>query len=115
MQVSGAELDRACAENQRRGNPAPVGNPAGGDHRHRDGVDDLRQKCEQADRFSRIATEETAGVPARFEALRDDPIDLAVLQPERFLDAGRIAEDSRTRGFHAAEQFGIGQAEMEAD
>ena len=108
VQVSGAELDRACAENQRCGNPAPIDNPAGGDHRHRDGVDDLRQECEQAHRLRRIPTEEAAGVSARFEALRDDRIGLAVLQPKRFLDARRIADDRCASGFDAAEQPGIG-------
>ena len=80
MKIGGAELHRACAEHEGRGNAAPVGDPAGGDHRHRHRIGDLRQQREQAHRFGRIGAEEAAGMAARLEALRDDRIDAALLR-----------------------------------
>ena len=59
----------------------------------RDRVDDLRQEREQADRFGRVGAEEAAGVAAGLEALGDDRVDAALLEPARFLDGRRIADD----------------------
>ena len=55
-------------------------------------VRDLRQQCKQAERFRWIGSEESAGMAARLETLRDDRIHSALFEPTRFLDGRRIAE-----------------------
>ena len=51
---------------------------------------------------------------ARFEPLGDDCIDLARLEPARFLDGGRIADHDRAARLDPIEQFRLRQAEVEA-
>ena len=73
------------AKQERRGQPAPIRDPAGGDHRHRrHRIDDRRQQCERA---------EGAGVPARFTALGDDDVDSGLRGRHRLLQCLHLGED----------------------
>ncbi len=52
---------------------------------------------------------------AGLETLRDDGIDAALLEPERFGDGRRARDDARAARAHALEQRRIGKAVVEAD
>ena len=95
--------------------PAPVGDAAGGDHRHGDGVDDLRHERERADLRLDAVGEEHAAVAAGLEALGDDRVAAALLEPDRLVDGGRRGDDLRPGGAHPVEEGCVGQAEVEAD
>ena len=62
---------------------------AGGDHRHRHRIDDLRHQREGARLRGDVVAEKDAAMAARLIALRDDRIDAALLQPARFGDCRR--------------------------
>jgi hypothetical protein len=53
-------------------------------------------------------------VSARLQALRDDRVHAALLQPQRFVHRGGGCEDLCAGSAHACEQLRVGQAEMEA-
>src|SRR5690349_14882143 len=50
-----------------------------------------------------------------FEALRDDRVDSAFVEPPRLLDSGGIADDDRAACSDPLEQGGLRQPEVEAD
>ena len=69
-----------------RGNAAGIGDAARGDHRHGDGVDDLRNQREGADLGGDIIGEEHAAVAAGLSALGDDRVAAVCFQPPSFID-----------------------------
>ena len=91
--MNGAGAERECS-----GDSAPVGNASGSNDGRRDRIDYLREEREESERLGGIGAEETAGVAARLEALRNDHIDPAVLQPAGLCDSRRGCHDHRARG-----------------
>src|SRR5438552_9497371 len=54
-------------------------------------------------------------MPARFESLGNDRVDSALLEPSRFFDRGRAADDCRAGRFRAPQKWLFRQAEVKAD
>ena len=91
----GAELDGLGAEGQRGGDAAAVHDPARGDHRDADGVDDLRDQRHRAHERSFDRLEERAAVPACLISLDHDRIDARPLERDRLGDRRRGADRER--------------------
>jgi hypothetical protein len=115
VQVGGAELDRARAEQEGGCDAAAVADAAGGDHRHVDRIRHLWQQGEQAHRLGRVCGEEPSAVAARLPSLGDDGVDASLGEPARLGHRRRIADDDRSGRSHPGEQPIVGKAEMEAD
>ena len=62
-----------------------------------DGPDDLRHQRERAHLPRQIVRQEDAAMAARLDALRDDRVDAARLQPARLLDRRRRRHDTSAR------------------
>ncbi len=94
----GAELDAGGAEGEGGGDAAAVGDAAGGDHRHGDGVGDLRDQRERADAGVVGLDGEGAAVAAGLPALGDDRVDAGLVERAGLGDRGGGAEDAGAGG-----------------
>src|SRR5215472_2432371 len=89
-EVSGPDLDPRGAERKGSRDPTSVSDPARGDNRHADGIDDLWHQRQRA-RLRRslllqVCCEEHAAVAAGFAALGNNDIGATRLQPTRLGD-----------------------------
>ena len=112
--VGGADLHAGRAERLRRGHAARIGNAAGGDDGHAHRAHDLRQQREGAHLRGQVVAQEVAAVAAGLQALRDDRVDAARLQPQRLIHRGGGGEDLRAPRAHVRQQLVGRQAEMKA-
>jgi hypothetical protein len=72
-QKTRSDLRRTCSEGEGSGNPASVGNPAGGHHRDIHGIHDRRQQRKEPDLLALGPCRlETAAMAPGFRALSDD-------------------------------------------
>jgi hypothetical protein len=106
-----ADLHRGGAERQGGDDATRIGDAAGGDDRHLDCVDDLRDQAKVPAGGDVVGQEHAAMVPA--SCLRDDGIAAALGQPLRLRRRGRT-RSLATGGADARQQRRRGQAEVEA-
>ena len=106
-QVGCSNLDAGGAKGHRRRDAFRVRDAAGGDHRERDRLHDLRDQRERSDLGAQVVRQEHAAVPAGLEPLGDDRIDAVRFEPPRFVDGGRRREifepPARTRASSSAD------------
>jgi hypothetical protein len=116
-QVGGPDLRSTGAERKRSGNAAAVGDPAGGNDRDADRIDDLRHQRHRTrlrrERGIEVGREEHPAMPSGLIALGDDHIDATRFQPARLRHRGRRRHDAATRRLDPGQQCRRGQAEME--
>ncbi len=79
-----SKLDARRSQGEGGRNAARVGDPAGRNHRNRDGIGNLRDERKGADLRGRIAGKEHAPVPACLGALRNDGIHTLALEESGF-------------------------------
>jgi len=114
-QESGAQLHRAGAEHARRRRGAPIGHPAGGNHRDAHRIDNLRQERKKTGVLPHRDAGKGRPVAAGLGALRDHGI-----HPPRFEQAclghrGGAREDEYASRFDGLYDLRFRQAEMKAD
>src|SRR5271166_5711569 len=99
------------------GDATPVGNPASGDDRNSDSVDDLwhQRQCTRlrSDRTIEVRCKESPPMSAGFRALSDDGINATSFQPKSLLDGRRRGHHAGTRGLDPCQQSRVRQAKME--
>src|SRR5271155_4263931 len=100
---------RSCGSKYEYGGDAtPIGNPASGDDRNSDSVDDLwhQRQCTglRGNRAIEVRCKESPPMSASFRALSDDGIDATSLQPKRLLDGRRRRHHAATRSLDPCEQ-----------
>ena len=115
QEIGGADLHARGTEAQCRRHAAGVGDAARGDHGHSYRRDDLRNQSERAELSRQVRGQEVAAVASGLEALGDDGVDAARLEPTGLVHGGSRREDSRAPGAHAGEQLGRWQPEVKAD
>ena len=115
QQVGGADLHRRRAEHECSGDAATIGDAAGGDHRHRDGVDHTRHQRHGPGLGGHVGGEEHPAMPAGLGSLGDDDIASVALEPDRFGHGRRRRHHGGTRGADSIHEFGRRQTEVEAD
>ena len=86
-----AHLHAGRAERQCGRDPAPIGDPAGGDHGHRHRVDDLRNQRDRADERLLGSPQERHPMPTGLEPGGHDRVHAALLELDRLVDRGRRA------------------------
>lgn len=91
QEVGRADLNGRRAQCEGGSHSTPVGNPSGRDHRHVDGVGDLRNESEGADLGGHVAPQEIAAVATRLKPHGDDRIDAVLGKPAGLLD--RVADE----------------------
>ena len=115
QEVGGADLDAAGTEHERGGDPPVVGDAAGCDHGHVDGVDDLRDERHRADLGRHVAAQEGPTVPAGLGPLGDDGVAAVVRQPAGLGHRRGRGDHPRPAGPDPFEQIVGRQPEVEAD
>jgi len=63
MEIDGTDLHCRGAEHEGGGDAARIANPAGGNHRHGHGIDDLREQCDQPHLLVGRIGEKAPGTP----------------------------------------------------
>ncbi len=114
-QIRRADLHASGTERTHGPYSGGLGNPAGGDDRHRQRVGELRYQRKRANLRRQIAREEHSAMPARLQALGNDRIDAVRLQPQTFVDRRCGCEDDRPPRPYTIKQREIGQTEVKAD